>query len=192
MAQINLLPWRETRRQEQQKQFIMMMAAAAAIGLLIIAGAHFFVGKLQADQEHRNETLEGEIQLVNKKIKEIKRLEKLKQDLLDRMEIIQQLQQSRPEAVHLFDELVNTLPNGVYLTELTQKDNTFKVQGKAESDARVSTYMRNLDKSVWLANPTLDVIETQKKDKKSGNSSLRNFSLSVQKEAPAKNEDGSP
>ncbi|MGV6816390.1 MAG: PilN domain-containing protein [Thiotrichales bacterium] len=192
MAQINLLPWRETRRQEQQKQFLSMIAAAALVGVALVAGAHFFVAKLQANQQHRNQVLENEIQIVNKKIKEIKRLEKLKQDLLDRMEIIQQLQQSRPEAVHLFDELVTTLPDGVYLTELTQKGDTFKIQGKAESDARVSTYMRNLDKSPWLKDPTLDVIETQSKDKKGGASNLRNFSLSVKKESPATSEDNVP
>ena len=184
MARINLLPWREKRRQEQQKQFLQGLGLAALAGVLAVVGAHVVIGRMTENQESRNNMLRQEFKVLDKRIRDIKELEKTKQALLDRMDIIQQLQRSRPVAVHLFDELVTTLPGGLYLTEVKQKENTLEIRGKAESDARVSTYMSNLENSPWLKDPRLEVIETVKKEKEGGGPVLRSFVLKVDKEMP--------
>jgi type IV pilus assembly protein PilN len=111
MAHINLLPWREAYRQEKQKEFISILGLTAVAGATVVFASHIFVNGVISNQEDRNTFLEGEITAVEKRIAEIKELEKTKQALLDRMEIIQQLQRSRPEIIHTFDELVATLPD---------------------------------------------------------------------------------
>ncbi len=189
MAKINLLPWRELRRQEQQKQFLQGLGLAALAGLLVVVGAHVYIGKLAENQQYRNDMLRKEFKVLDQRIRDIKELEKTKQALLDRMDIIQQLQRSRPVAVHIFDELVTTLPGGLYLTQVKQKGNTLEIRGKAESDARVSTYMSNLERSPWLQDPRLEVIETVHEDRQSGGPVLRSFVLKVDKEMPANGAD---
>ena len=184
MAHINLLPWRDLKRREQQKQFFNSLGLAALLGLLIVVAAHVVITRIEDNQQARNQLLKSEIDIINRRIRDIKALEKTKQALLDRMDIIQQLQRSRPVAVHLFDELVTTLPGGLFLTSIRQKGNTLEIKGQAESDARVSTYMSNLDKSPWLQDPRLEVIETVQSDKPSSNSPLRSFVLKVDKEMP--------
>jgi type IV pilus assembly protein PilN len=184
MAHINLLPWRELKRKEQQKQFFTTLGAAALFGAFCIAATHGVMSSLIENQQSRNNTLSSEIKVIDKRIRDIKELEKTKQALLDRMDIIQQLQRSRPVAVHLFDELVTTLPGGLYLTRIQQKGNTLEIHGIAESDARVSNYMRNLDDSPWMRDPKLEVIETASQDKKSNSTPLRAFVLKVDKEMP--------
>ncbi len=184
MAKINLLPWRELRRQEQQKQFLQGVGLAALAGLLLVVGAHVYIGKLIDNQQSRNDMLQREFKELDKRIRDIKALEKTKQALLDRMDIIQQLQRSRPVAVHLFDELVTTLPGGLYLTQVKQKGNTLEIRGKAESDARVSTYMSNLERSPWLQDPRLEVIETVRDGGDESGPVLRSFVLKVDKEMP--------
>lgn len=183
MPNINLLPWRERKRKEQQKQFIQSLGLAALAGVLVTVGLHMAIAKKIENQQARNQILKDEIRVFDKRIRDIKELETTKQALLDRMDIIQQLQRSRPVAVHLFDELVNTLPGGLYLTSVQQKGDTLEIEGKAESDARVSTYMSNLEQSAWLKDPRLEVIETVKTDKE-GKTVLRSFSLKVDKEMP--------
>ncbi len=184
MPRINLLPWREKRRQEQQKQFIEGLGLSALAGVLVAVVAHVMIGHMIENQENRNDMLRQEFKVLDRRIRDIKELEKTKQALLDRMDIIQQLQRSRPVAVHLFDELVTTLPAGLYLTQIKQKGNTLEIRGKAESDARVSTYMSNLDNSPWLKEPRLEVIETVKKKKEQSGPVLRSFILKVDKEMP--------
>lgn len=184
MAHINLLPWRETLRKEKQRQFYSMLGLTAVIGLATVIGAHIFFSSLIENQNSRNAALNTEISMVDKKIKEIKELDKTKQALIDRMEIIQQLQRSRPEIVHIFDEMVTTLPNGLYLSELIQKENSLKIKGMAESDARVSNYMRNLEASPWLASPKLSVIQSRPGKEKNDSLNIRNFVLEVSKETP--------
>ena len=161
MTTINLLPWREEQRQEQQKQFAMMalltcVLAAAIVGLLHIQ----MQGKIDY-QLSRNSYLESEIAKVDKEIEEIRELQKVRRSLVERMEVIQDLQGSRPEIVHLFAEIVSTVPNGVYLKSLSQTGNNLLINGQAESNARVSTYMRNLSASDWLKDPNLTVIEIE-------------------------------
>jgi type IV pilus assembly protein PilN len=161
MARINLLPWREEERQRRTKDFLSRMFLA---GLLAVGAAAFGVYYTQGLVDHqnaRNAYLQQEIDRLKAELEEIKELESTKSKLLARMEIIQQLQTRRPQIVHLFHELAATLPDGVYLTGITQSTNRITLEGRAESNARVSAYMRNLDDSVWLANPRLEVIQAE-------------------------------
>jgi type IV pilus assembly protein PilN len=161
MAHINLLPWREELRKEKQQQFAVVSAGTAVVAALLVLLVHMQVEGLIERQNGRNTFLENEIAELDKKIAKIKDLEKTKTALLARMDIIQQLQHSRPQSVHLMDELVYTLPDGVYLEKIIQKGPSLTVSGIAQSNARVSAYMRNIDSSDWIGNPKLDVIETK-------------------------------
>ncbi len=155
MAQINLLPWREELRARRNKEFGIVAGIAAVLMALAVFGVHVFMQDRIDFQGERNAYLEGQISLLDKKIKTIKDLEKEKQALLARMKIIQELQSSRPEVVHLFDELVTTLPEGVYFTRITQRGSNLSIEGVAQSNARVSSLMRRMDGSPWLTDPAL-------------------------------------
>ncbi|KAF0191717.1 MAG: type IV pilus assembly protein PilN [Gammaproteobacteria bacterium] len=175
MTQINLLPWRESRRKEAQRQFASVAAGAVVLMGLTIFYVHWHVSGLMEQQQARNEFLKKEIEVVDKKIGEIKELESARKKLVARMEVVQQLQSQRPRIVYLFREIVNVLPDGVYLTSVKQVENALTVEGIAQSNARVSTVMRNVDASEWLDKPRLEVIETAPK---LGDRSSR-FQLSV-------------
>ncbi len=161
MARINLLPWRETRRREQQKEFYTLMGLAGAMCAAVVLLTHFEINGRIGHQEKRNQFLTNEIKVLDGKIAEIKKLDSTRQALIERMDVIQNLQAARPGVVHLFDELVKTLPEGVHLSSLKQSANSLKLSGQAESNARVSSYMRKIEDSEWLASPSLGVIETQ-------------------------------
>lgn len=161
MPRINLLPWREAERKRRRQEFIF-----GAVGAVLVAGLLTLVVNWQFDsainqQNARNRVLKNEIASLDQQITEILGLEQQKQRLLARMEVIEQLQRSRPEVVHLFDQLVRTLPEGVYLTSVKQTDKRIQLNGVAQSSTRVSTYMRNIDGSEWLADPALEVVETK-------------------------------
>lgn len=160
MPRINLLPWREEQRKLRQRQFGMAaIGAVAAGGLFILLSNWIYQGRIDHQQE-RNERLTAEINKLAESIKEIEGLERQKERLLARMEIIEQLQRSRPEVVHLFDEVVKTVPDGIFLTGLKQQGRGLQISGTAQSSTRVSAFMRNIDSSEWLTNPDLDKIET--------------------------------
>lgn len=161
MTRINLLPWREELRQEQKKQFFMMTAMTCVLALAIVGLIHFQMQAKIDYQLSRNRFLTTEIQKVDEEIKEISELQKVRRSLIERMEVIQDLQGSRPSIVHLFTEIVSTVPNGVYLETLSQTGSNLLINGEAESNARVSTYMRNLAASEWLKDPNLTVIEIE-------------------------------
>ncbi len=166
MAHINLLPWREELRKQKQQQFIVVSAGTAILGALLVLLAHMQMGGLIDHQNQRNQFLNNEIAALDQKIAKIKDLEKTKTALLARMDIIQQLQHSRPQSVHLMDQLVYTLPDGVYLNKINQQGNALTLSGTAQSNARVSAYMRNIDSSEWMSKPKLDVIETKDGDQR--------------------------
>jgi len=147
MTQINLLPWREELRQEQKKQFAMMAAMTCILAAAIVGLIHFQMQSKIDYQLSRNSFLSSEIAKVDEEIKEISDLQKVRRSLIERMEVIQDLQGSRPSIVHLFTEIVSTVPNGVYLESLEQNADNLLINGEAESNARVSTYMRNLSDS---------------------------------------------
>ncbi len=164
MAHINLLPWREELRKEQKQQFAIMSLLTIVLACFVLLYAHLYIGGMLDDQNARNEYLKTETAALDQRIKAIKDLEGTRAKLQARINIIQQLQRSRPGVVHLFDELARTLPNGVYLTGITQKDQTVTVTGVAQSNARVSAFMRNVDESKWIGSPRLDVISSKTQD----------------------------
>ena len=162
MPRINLLPWREELRTQRRNQFFMALGgAAAAAGVLLIV-AYFVFDNVIDHQGDRNRLLKKEISALDQRIKEIIDLEDKKERLLARMEIIEQLQRSRPGIVHVFDELVRIMPDGVYLKSVKQTGKRLEIIGVAESNTRVSALMRNIDKSEWLANPDLEVVEVKR------------------------------
>ena len=161
MPRINLLPWREAERKRKRQEFILsLVAAAATAGLAMLLGYWQMTASIQ-HQEERNDLLTREIAGLDKQIEEINGLDAQKQRLLARMEIIETLQRSRPEIVHVFDEIVRVLPEGVYLTYLKQTGSKFELRGVAQSSTRVSTFMRNIEGSEWLADPSLQIVETR-------------------------------
>ena len=163
VTRINLLPWREERRQEQKKQFVMMTLMVCVLSAAIVGLIHFQMQAKIDYQLSRNRFMSNEIIKVDEEIKEISELQKVRRSLIERMEVIQDLQGSRPSIVHLFSEIVSTVPNGVYLKSLSQTGSNLLVNGEAESNARVSTYMRNLQASAWMKDPNLTVIEIEDK-----------------------------
>jgi type IV pilus assembly protein PilN len=159
MPRINLLPWRAELRQKRKKEFVV-----AIVGSLIVALGVVYLSKLTVqgwttNQRARNEVLKQEIVALNKQIQEISGLESQRDRLVARMQVITQLQRSRPEVVHLFDELVNAMPEGVYLTEVTQQGTRIQVRGNAQSSTRVSALMRNIDDSAWMRGPGLEGVD---------------------------------
>jgi type IV pilus assembly protein PilN len=186
MAHINLLPWREELRSKRQRDFGITLALAAAFAALGVGAVHLLIGALIDTQNDRNRYLQQEIARVDKIIAEIKDLEKIKNGLLSRMDVIQELQGSRPEVVHLFDELVDTLPDGVYLTKVQQQARGLTVTGEAESNARISSYMRNIDASEWVGDPDLRVIENKERE----DTAMSKFELRLEQRAPVKEVSG--
>ena len=161
MTRINLLPHREWARQEKKQAFGLSLFLMALLAGAIVGLVYFQMNAKIDYQLSRNKFINDEISKLDKQIAEISDLKKVRRSLLERMEVIQDLQSSRPSIVHLFTEIVATVPNGVFLKTLKQTGNSLLVTGEAESNARVSTYMRNLDKSEWLKDPILSIIEVE-------------------------------
>ena len=180
MARINLLPWREELRKQKQQEFGIIAISSVVIAGLIVLLAHLHVDGLINDQNQRNAYLESEISILNKRIGRIRELEAMKDNLLARMNVIQELQGSRPESVHLMDELVRTLPEGVHLNTFQQKNRALTMTGIAESNARVSDYMRQIDTSEWFTGPRLDVIKTSEANRRR----IANFTLRGSQKMP--------
>jgi len=186
MARINLLPWREELRREQTRQFVSMMAISAIFTAAIILLVYVNIAKMIDSQNYRNNMLTSEIAKLEEQLKQIAELESTKAQLLSRMEIIQSLQQKRPQVVHVFDEIVRTLPEGIYLTNLKQQGDNFEFTGISESNGRISAYMRNIEASEWMKNPRLKVIEAKRKDGRGSEFILELAQTSPQEDAEAK------
>ena len=160
MPRINLLPWREAQRKERKVAFMVALGGAAVCACVVAAAVYLlYTGMIDA-QERRNERLQAQIKVLDRQIEEINNLEQTKRQFIARMQIIEKLQRSRPEIVHVFDQIVKTLPDGVYLTGVTQSGDHLKFTGVAQSSTRVSAFMRNIDSSQWMKNPTLEVIQS--------------------------------
>jgi len=164
MAKINLLPWREELRKQKQKDFLNAIVLSILVGFIILGLIHTYIEGLKAYQEQRNQILQNEIALLDKKIIDIKDVEEKKSKLLAKIDLIQKLQESRPEIVHLFDEISKTTPDGVYLTKFTQTGSELIFEGKSQSNARISAFMRAIEASPWLQAPTLKVIQSSAKE----------------------------
>ena len=187
MPRINLLPWRESERKRKRQEFFLSLGAGVATAALVALLGQWQMSASIQHQEDRNSLLTKEIAELDKQIEEINGLDAQKQRLLARMEIIETLQRSRPEIVHVFDEVVRILPEGVYLTYLKQTGTKFELRGIAQSSTRVSSLMRNIDSSEWLADPALQIVQTRGKDAAQGGSE---FTLFAKQRSHATPEDG--
>jgi type IV pilus assembly protein PilN len=188
MVRINLLPWREELRQQRQRDFLTAIGLSVALVLSLMAAIHMHIEGLKDHQNARNQLLQTEIAAVDKKITEIKEIEDKKNKLLVKIELIQNLQESRPQIVHLFDELAKRTPEGVFLTQFKQIGKELTMDGKAQSNARVSTFMREIENSDWLSSPKLSIIKGMDKDegaKQQGSGQLSEFTLLAKLDAPA-------
>ena len=177
MPHINLLPWRDELRKRREKEFIITAVIAALMMGGVVLGVHLHYESRIAYQDQRNSFIETETAALDKKIKEIEDLKKERDRLIARTKVIENLQAGRPEIVHVFDELVTTLPDGVYYTKVAQKGRALRLQGVAQSNARVSSLMRNLDRSTWFENPSL--VEIIADPRKETSVRLSKFSLNV-------------
>jgi len=184
MARINLLPWREELRKKQQQDFATGIGAAVLFTALLLLLVYMYIEGLKEHQTSRNQLIKNEISVLDKKIAEIKDIEDKKNKLLTKIDVIQKLQESRPEIVHLFDELPKTTPDGVYLTKFVQLDDKLTIDGKAESNARVSAFMRAIDASPWLNTPVLSVIKGQGKN----DGQMNDFSMTAKQGKAVDNE----
>ncbi len=176
MAHINLLPWREEERKRKKSEFFAIMGGTAILMAVVGLASHLYMASQISYHESRNSYLEGEIRKVEAKIKEISELEKKKEQLIARMRVIERLQSNRPEVVHMFDELVRLVPEGLFIQELTQKGSVLTLKGQTQSNARVSAFMRSLEESPWFTDPELDVISSKKAAAEQG---LRDYTLNV-------------
>lgn len=165
-VKINLLDWRTELRNQRKQEFAAMMFAGAALAAGIVGAIWYGVTDAIEHQQARNNFLRVQIAETEKKIKEIEELEKVRQSLLARMKVIEELQASRTAMVHFFDEIVNTLPDGVYIKSLKQQGAEVTIEGVAESNGRVSAYMKNIESSAWFADPRLVVINTKDADRR--------------------------
>ena len=177
MSGINLLPWREAARKQSQQNFVMTVVGAVVLGAVVVGAGYTYMNGRIGYQESRNAYIQAEIINLDKALAEIRTLDANRKALLDRIAIIERLQSTRPAIVHLFDEMVNALPKGLYLTKLRQEDNKIKLEGKSESSARVSSYMNRLNASPWLKSSDLKEIQIDSSNK--GQNNLRYFSLDV-------------
>ncbi len=163
MARINLLPWREELRTERKRQFFGILGLAAVVGVLVAILVHMAFQSKITNQQGRNSFLKTEISQLDTKIREIEKLEKQREELLNRMQIVQSLQQSRPLVVRLFDELVRQIPTGVHLTDFSRKGTKLALIGRSESTPRISAFMRNIEKSKWITKADVSGIKADKK-----------------------------
>ena len=163
MANINLLPWREWERERKRKEFLLNLGGVGLIGLVIVMAWGQYLDGSMSYQKSRNEFFQGRIALLDERIKEIAHLKEERAALLERMRVIQELQGNRPVIVHIFDELVQTLPSGVHFAKTEMVGNALSVAGLAESNNRISALMRNLDASDWFADPNLKTIKEDSK-----------------------------
>ncbi|RDH46273.1 PilN domain-containing protein [Zooshikella ganghwensis] len=179
MAKINLLPWREKRREERKKHFVTALAITVAVAAgLVFLGDRQINGAI-SNQQGRNEFLKKEIAALDTKIDEIKELKKRREQLLERMNVIKRLQGDRPIIVRVFDELVRAIPDGVYFNQLSLTGDKLSITGVAESNNRVSTLMRQFDSSKWFKEPNLASVK-----RNPANQSMNNFVMAVLKTTP--------
>ncbi len=189
MANINLLPWRDEMRQEKKKEFFTVLVGVAILGALCNFLWIQTVNQSIDSQNSRNSRLDTEIKSLDDKVKEIQTLKKEKEELLARMQVIQDLQGTRPVIVRYFDELVRAVPDGIYLRSVKRTGNTISIEGVGESTNRVSSFMRNLDGSVWFDKPNLDSVD--RTTSQEIEQATQQFKMTVTASAPKSGDDES-
>lgn len=185
MTKINLLPWREELRKQKKQEFFTVLVGMVIVGALLVFLANSLIAGKISHQDGRNQYLSTEIKNLDEKIKEIKSLQARRNQLVERMKVIQNLQGNRPVVVHLLDELTRTIPEGVYYTKATRTGNKLTLEGLAETNNKISKLMRNLDNSVWFSNPNLSTVNNQEV----GGKSVNAFVLSVNQVLPKVNKE---
>lgn len=186
MARINLRPWREELRAERQRQFVVAIVGFAVVGVMFVMLKAWMINGDINHQNARNKFLENEIAKLDDRIKEIEKLREKRDELIERMRVIQELQGNRPVIVHLFDELVRTIPDGVYYSSLNRKGEMLSIKGNAESNNRISSLMRRLDQSKWLDAPNLTSVQANEQEGSNANS----FDLSVKRSIVTEGQEG--
>lgn len=161
MAQINLLPWRDERRAELKQEFLVILGGVAAVGVVIVFMVGVFFDTQIQTQNNRNSYLSTNIDVLNKKVEAIREMQRKRTQLLDRMKVIQDLQGNRPIIVRILDQLVRTVPDGVFYTDLKSDGQVISIVGIAESNNRVSSLMRRLNASDWFTNPNLEAVRAE-------------------------------
>jgi type IV pilus assembly protein PilN len=190
MARINLLPWRQERRKQREREFYLLLAMAAVAAVAVVVLASFWMSRLLDEQNERNAYLRNEIKGLDKQIEEIKGLDKTRTQLLARKEIIEQLESNRSQMVHLFDDMVKTIPDSVRLLSVKQTGNLLTLEGVAESNSSVADYMRNIDGSPWMGHSDLRKIENTSAAKDADRKMPYAFSLDVNLREPRSSPDG--
>lgn len=185
MIRINLLPHREVKRAARQRQFNLLLGSVALFGVAVVILGYLALDARQQTQEKRNQYLKGEIAKLDRDIVDIKKLKEQTRSLLARKQAVETLQTNRSNEVHLLDQLVRLLPEGLYLKSIKQTGNTVNLQGYAQSSARVSTLMRNLESSPWLESPVLIEIHAATVQGLRANE----FNLNVQQKQPQESAD---
>lgn len=165
MTKINLLDWRAERRARRLEQFRNFLILGFIVAASLVAAGYFAMGSAIDQQQTRNKYLQQQITEIDQKIKEIEDLERTKDNLLARMRVIEELQSSRSATVHFFDELVNTIPDGITLKSIKQSGEIVTLEGVAESNGRISSYIKSFESSAWFGEPKLVVIKTSEKNK---------------------------
>ena len=160
MPRINLLPWRDEQRKERKLKFMVSLGVAAISACVVAFAGYLMMDSMVSAQDARNQRLNEEISILDKQIEKINSLEADKARFIARMVVIENLQRSRPEIVHIFDEIAHQLPDGVYLTGISQNGTRLRFEGVAQSSTRVSAFMRNIDGSSYLKNPELEIVQT--------------------------------
>ncbi len=186
MAKINLLPWREARREELKRAFLSVLGLVAAAGVLLVMGADRVVNSQIDNQRARNDYISQNIRELDKQVEEIRDLQRKRNQLIDRMRVIQELQGNRPIIVRVLDQLVRTVPDGVFYTSVSAVGQQLSIDGVAESNNRVSSLMRRLDASDWLKDPNLDAVRAAPTYGDQANT----FDLTVQVDLPQNDADG--
>jgi type IV pilus assembly protein PilN len=184
MPRINLLPWRDQQRKERKLAFFVALGGAALAALVVAFACYLMFKSMISSQEGRNDRLRAEIKTVDRQIEEINDLETQKQRFIARMQVIEKLQRSRSQVVHLFDEIARTMPDGTYLTSFKQEGKHLKFEGVAQSSTRVSTFMRNISADQWMKDPELEVVES-----KPGSTVGNSFVLDAAEVVPSGDED---
>ncbi len=183
MIRVNLLPHRAEKRRTRQLQFIILSGISLVLGILIVGLVHAWISARISNQERRNEFLKQEIVVLDKQIAEIKKLREQTQSLLARKTVVENLQSTRSDVVHLMDQMLRILPDGVYLRSIKQTGNKISLIGYAQSNARVSTLMRAIEDSPWLDSPTLVEIHASATAGGRLNEFSLNFNLTKQEAA---------
>lgn len=169
MTEINLLPWREKRREQEKKWFTAVLLTSVVGAAVIVFLINYYAGYLVDNQTTRNQMLQKQITILDKQILEIRQLKELKAALISRMSVIRNLQATRVLIVHLFDEIIKIIPSGIYITKLERKDNLITLWGFAESNTNVSILMNNIDHDFWIQNPALTEIKRADEKKQAAN-----------------------